>query len=1185
MLEFSLTGLLDRIGEQPGFRSLLVDLSNLDAGESVGPLGLPESARAPVVAALIRGLRTPVLCVTAQPDDARSLADQLGAYLPEKERVHLVPAPDALPFERLPWDPSTRELRLGALAALHRGRTAVAAGPAPVLVAPLRAVLMRTMSAEEFSSDSGALAIGDRVGLTELLRRLERMGYEPVSTVHSPGQMAHRGGIVDVFCPGEESPVRLEWFGDEIDSLRRFDPVTQRSESEIEEMLLVPASEALPGRGPEATSQLDHLDYGRLHPLAETELRRQRESLSAGERFSGMEFYGHLLHPGGANLVDHLPPEGWLVLDSPDRLGVTAQGLHGQARTIFKEQVESGELPSEWPVDPLATWAEAQASAARHRQLVLGRAAADTESHDGLAGAFGAPPRYGGHIEEAVLETAQMTEEGRAVVVVTRQAPRFSELLGQAGIHVQPTSELPSAPGTSGLAVIHGAMAAGWTLNSESQQTVLLTDGELFGWRMPRRRRPARAVETASPADYFSEYTPEDYVVHIEHGIGLFRGIQRMQVGGIERDYLTIEYAQGDMLYVPTHQADRVSRYVGAGDVTPAVSRLGTADWERAKKRAKREVEDIARELLTLYARREIAQRSAFASDTAWQADMEAAFPYLETDDQLQAIEEVKRDMESRRPMDRLVVGDVGFGKTEVAVRAAFKAVMAGRQVAVLAPTTVLVQQHFETFAERMGPFPVRVEFLSRFRPRREQREVHDRLAEGDVDIVIGTHRLLSSDVRFKDLGLLIVDEEHRFGVKHKEQLRELRQDVDTLTMTATPIPRTMHMALSGLRDLTTIRTPPEERLPVVTHVGPYDDGIIRQAVRREISRQGQVFYVFNRVMGIGVAAKRLGKLVPEATIAVAHGQMKEDELAQSMLNFVAGISDILVCTSIIESGLDIPNANTLIVERADRFGLAQLHQLRGRVGRSAQRAYAYFLYPQGHSLPPDAEARLDALAESADLGAGFRIAMRDLEIRGAGEILGARQHGQVAAIGLDLYTRLLAQAIKKLQADRPTSSEKVQEELAEIDPGTLPTVDLPLDAFLPEEYVGETAERTRLYRRMAAADDLVEVDEIERELVDRFGSPPEEVANLLQVLRLRVLAHLAGAENVGREGQMVAVRWGDSHSLDRTSLKLRLGRQVRIGRHQISISISGPPQRWLVDLRSTLEEAARIEGPRCRST
>jgi transcription-repair coupling factor (superfamily II helicase) len=806
---------------------------------------------------------------------------------------------------------------------------------------------------------------------------------------------------------------------------------------------------------------------------------------------------------------------------------------------------------------------------------------ADPTAPAALGPSFALPPRYGGRVEEAVLDVAALAEQGKAVVVVSRQAPRFSELLAEAGLTAAATPALPEAPGAGGLAVVHGALAEGWALDGPAG-LVVLTDHELFGWRMPHRRRGARPASVTRAADYFAELTPGDYVVHVEHGIGIFRGLTRMRVGNIEREYLCIEYAQGDKVYVPTHQTDRVARYVG-GAAEPTIHRLGTMDWDRAKARARREVESIAHELLELYARRELAQRHAFALDTPWQAEMEAAFPYLETDDQLRAIDQVKRDMESDRPMDRLVVGDVGFGKTEVALRAAFKAVMDGRQVAVLAPTTVLAQQHLDTFRQRLAPFPVRVEVLSRFRSRADQARVLERLASGDVDILVGTHRLLSDDVRFKNLGLLIVDEEHRFGVKDKERLRRLRQGVDTLTLTATPIPRTMHMALSGLRDLTTIDTPPEERLPVVTHVGPWDENLVRQAIRREIGRRGQVFYVTHKVMGIELTADKIQRLVPEARVGLAHGQLREDQLSAAMLDFVADRVDVLVCTSIIESGLDIPNANTLVIERADRFGLAQLHQLRGRVGRGPQRAYAYILYPSGFELPPEARDRLEALADASDLGAGLRIAMRDLEIRGAGEILGARQHGQVAAIGLDLYTRLLAEAIKKLRADAPGPDDALREELADIDPGRLPTVDLPLDAYLPEGYVAETNERTRLYQRMAMADTLTAVAEIEHELADRFGRPPAEVAHLLAVLHLRVLAALAGAQSVGHDGGAAVIRWGSGHPLQREALKSLLEPGARIGRHQVSLAVSGPADGWLPRLRQALEAAAKVEGGRAR--
>ena len=1178
MRDFSVAGLSRLLSQLDACETLARSVTRLAPGTTLGPLGLPEAVRPATVAALAELTTVPMLWILEQPDEARAAFESLQAYLSDPTRAKVLPAPDALPFERMAWDPATREARMTTLAALRRWADEPATG-APVVVATMRGIMTRTLPPAAFGAGSAALRPGDRVRISDLLRDLARLGYEPVPTVSEPGEVARRGGIVDVFPSSAAAPTRIEWLGDEIESMRWFDPTSQRSREASAELQIVPAREALPERGPEIAERVRNLALHRLHPLAEGELRRQADHLQSAEPFAGIEFFGPLLHPEETTALDYFPATALVITDRRAALEAAALAVADQADTIRSEQVEAGELPPDWPGRPVVGATDVLRALDARAHLALGHlGAAEDEGHD-LSRRFGQATRHGGQIEEAMVEILESISSGAAVIVVSRQAPRLCELLAAEGVAVAPTTDLDRVPGGGGLAIVHGALDGGWTLDVGGHRLLLTTDTELFGWRMPHRRRRAPRSEAVRTTDYFAEISPGDYVVHIEHGIGLFRGFRRMAVDGVEREYLHLEYAQGDTLYVPTHQADRVARYVGPSNGSPAVSRLGTADWERAKQRARRAVEDIARELLVLYARREVARRAPFSQDTPWQAEMEAAFPFLETDDQLRAIDDVKRDMESERPMDRLVVGDVGFGKTEVALRAAFKAVMAGRQVAVLAPTTVLAQQHYETFRRRFLPFPVRVEMLSRFRSRAEQNVVVDRLATREIDIVIGTHRLLSADVRFHSLGLLIVDEEHRFGVKHKERLRQLREGIDTLTLTATPIPRTMHMALSGLRDLTTIDTPPDERLPVVTHVGPYEENLVRQAVRRELARRGQVFYVRNRVTGIEHAAAKVRKLVPEARIGIAHGQMREDELARAMLDFVGGVTDVLVCTSIIESGLDIPNANTLIVSRADRFGLAQLHQLRGRVGRGALRAYAYLLYAPGQELSREAQDRLEALADASALGSGFRLAMRDLEIRGAGDILGARQHGQVAAIGLDLYTRLLAQAINKLQVDTPTLPDHVSRELAEIDPGTLPTVDLPLDAYLPETYVPQTGDRTRLYRRMAVIDTPSQADDLARELADRFGPPPREVANLVDVLRLRVLAHISGARSVGNEGGWAVVRWPESRALGRSALKARLEHGARVGRHQVSVPIPGPPSRWLPRLIDTLGMIATLEA------
>ncbi|RME55252.1 MAG: transcription-repair coupling factor, partial [Caldilineae bacterium] len=706
----------------------------------------------------------------------------------------------------------------------------------------------------------------------------------------------------------------------------------------------------------------------------------------------------------------------------------------------------------------------------------------------------------------------------------------------------------------------------------DGARVLLLTDAELFGWQKTATRKQRRTQSTVAPELFFADVKPGDYVVHMEHGIGQYEGLVKLELGGVEREYLQVNYAQGDKLYVPVHQADRLSKYVGAGDsgVPPAITRLGTADWQLAKARAQRAVEEIAEDLLALYAERELVRGHAFSPDSTWQEEMEAAFPFQETEDQLQVIQEVKRDMESEQPMDRIIIGDVGYGKTEVAVRAAFKAVMDGKQVAVLVPTTVLAQQHFRTFSQRLAPFPVRVEMLSRFRTPAQQQAVLRGLEDGTVDIVIGTHRLLSQDVTFKDLGLLVVDEEQRFGVAHKERLKQLRTQVDVLTLSATPIPRTLHMSLSGVRDMSTITTPPQERLPVRTVLSEYDEVLVRQAIQRELERGGQVFFVHNRVRGLQVLAQRVQRLVPDAVVAVAHGQMPERALEETMLRFAEGEIDVLVCTTIVENGLDIRRANTMIINRADHFGLAQLYQLRGRVGRGAERGYCYLLHDKHKALSFDARRRLEALLESSEeLGAGFRIAMRDLEIRGAGELLGARQHGQIAAVGFDLYTRLLTQAVNDLRRKKKqfeAATGRGDEATATRSPETGPhqegpplpfamddplappvTLDLPFVAEIPARYVPEEELRLQLYRRIAGLSTEEEIEAMRQELVDRFGKDPEtstvpeEIANLFYQILVKARALKAGVPNIGRRRDQIAIRIPEMPDKARRALQQRL--------------------------------------------
>jgi transcription-repair coupling factor (superfamily II helicase) len=709
-----------------------------------------------------------------------------------------------------------------------------------------------------------------------------------------------------------------------------------------------------------------------------------------------------------------------------------------------------------------------------------------------------------------------MVEQRQRVFVVSHQANRLAELLQKEDIHTSPSSQIEQIPPPGSITVLQGSLDGGWLLDD---RLTLITDVELFGFvKQPRagRKRPI-------PHQWFlPQLAPGDYVVHVDHGIARFHGLARRPSDGTEREYLVLEYAAGDKLYVPTERIDRVSRYIGAGDQAPHLSRLRTPEWQRIKKRVKESVAEIARELLDLYAAREVAPGFAFSADSLWQQELEASFPYMETPDQIEAIMTVKEDMEKAKPMDRLICGDVGYGKTEIALRAAFKAVMDNKQVAILVPTTVLAQQHLITFTERLQTFPLRVEMLSRFCPPEKEREILEGLANGTVDMCIGTHRLLQKDVTFRDLGVVIIDEEQQFGVVQKEKLKQIRREVDTLALSATPIPRTLHMSLTGIRDMSIVETPPEERLSVQTYVGVYDGTLVRQVVLRELERNGQIFFVHNRVQSIAWAASKLQDLVPEARIAIAHGRMPEEQLEKVMTDFIAGKYDILMTTTIIQLGLDMPNVNTLIIDQADRFGLAQLYQLRGRVGRGINQAYAYFFFDKGKQLTPQAYKRLRTIFEATELGSGFGIAMKDLEIRGAGNLLGVKQSGHIAALGFDLYCQLLAEAVEELKAKQTGEARRgiVAGEAKE-----LPGISLPLDAHIPEEYVPNLNTRLSLYHRLARFEHIEEVEDLAREFKDRFGPLPQPVENLLYIVKIKVLATRAEVSSVSTQGRQIVIK------------------------------------------------------------
>lgn len=1175
-------------------------MSRLNAAPRVTePLEVLDAARPFVLAALQANRTLPMVVVTARTERAKQLWGDLLAWSGQPERIYYFTEPEPLLYERMPWSSETIAMRLAALATLALGaegaRPSAPAGGAilpapplpPVIVTTMRALMTRTAPPEAFRHGVMNLRAGENLALLGMLRAWAALGYEAAPVVDAPGLYSRRGGIVDIWLPSQPEPVRIEFIGDEVETLRTFDPTTQRSGRAIDTLLITPASEAEIQRAPHVAEIARTWDMSNVHPVAANTFRQDFEALENRQRFRGIEFYLPYFYDQSGTLLDYLPEGALVVLDDWQELEAMTEQFEQQAEQVRADLEGRGELPRHL-AKPYFTWQELRAKLMAHTRLLLDyRGVEDAPSLPFVPG-----ERFGGQVKRVVDEMMRLRQLERArVIAVTRQAERLSELLREREFYVKPKGEILRPPEAGQVLLVQGALTEGFSLRvggsegngkdgASEYNLFLFTDAEIFGWSRPKPRRLAAPYARGqSPEAFFSDLDEGDLVVHIDHGIGIFRGLKKLELGGPDTEYLLLEYAQGDRLYVPVHQLDRLSRYVAPGGHKPALHRLGTAEWAQVKERTKKAVADIARDLLELYATREIVGGHAFPEDTQWQHELEASFPYVETPDQLTVIEQVKQDMQKLRPMDRLVVGDVGYGKTEVALRAAFKAVMDGKQVAMLVPTTVLAQQHYNTFKERLAPFPVSLEMLSRFRSDKEQDQIVERLADGAVDIVIGTHRLLSKDVVFKDLGLLIVDEEQRFGVAHKERLKQLRAQVDVLTLTATPIPRTLYMSLSGARDMSTIDTPPEERLPIRTYVAAYEEGLVRDAILREMDRGGQVFFVHNRVQGIGILTDQLRKLVPEARIGIGHGQMPEEQLETVMSDFAAGKYDVLVCTTIIESGIDVPNANTIIINNADKFGLAQLYQLRGRVGRSAARAYAYFLYNKQAQLSDEARERLQTIAEAAELGAGFQVAMRDLEIRGAGEILGARQSGHIAAVGLDLYARLLAGAIQEAREKLEPDGHGAHNGKHGVNPAqrllNAPSIDLPLASQIPEDYVTDAALRLRLYRRLADVSDEKQVADTAREFQDRFGPLPEQVENLLYLLRLKLAATRVNAATVTLDDGRLMVRFRDEDSARMERLNKRWGQRVRASRDRLWVPGPEIDPQWRDHLMQVIRSLA----------
>jgi len=1086
----------------------------------------PPAVRPLVVAGLAAdapvGAQRPVLAVTATEREAADLSSALGSLLPA-DAVALFPAWETLPHERLSPRSDTVGQRLAVLRRLaHPDPSDPLTAPLRVVVAPVRAVL-QPLVAGLGDLKPVRVRAGDSVELDEVVQALVDAGYARVDLVEKRGDIAVRGGILDVFPPTEEHPLRLEFWGDSVEEIRYFQVADQRSISKpghaggtAEAGLFAPPCREL---------LLTDTVRERARALAAEHpaLAEVLNKIADGVAVEGMEAFAPVLCDRMELLLDLLPEGTHIVGCDPERIRTRAEELVATSQEFLDASWINAASGGEAPIDLGGSAYQSIAELrSRARELGLpwwtvtpfdpGNPAAAEDDHSVVVGAS-ATDAYRGDTERAIADVKSWLHEGWRVVLLTPgqgPAERLASMLRDAGLGTQLRDALPEPPEPAVATVTTGLLEHGFVWRSV--RTVLLTETDLVGQRsstrdmrrMPSRRRGVDPLQLK----------PGDYVVHEQHGIGRYVEMVSRTIQGATREYLVIEYAPskrgqpGDRLFVPTDQLDEVTRYVG-GD-SPTLSKMGGSDWAKAKSRARKAVREIAGDLIRLYSARHASPGHAFSPDTPWQRELEDAFPYVETPDQLAAIEEVKRDMEKPVPMDRLICGDVGYGKTEVAVRAAFKAVQDGKQVAVLVPTTLLVQQHLSTFTERYASFPVTVRPLSRFQSDAEIERIREGMRTGEVDVVIGTHRLLSPETQFKDLGLVIIDEEQRFGVEHKEALKRLRTQVDVLSMSATPIPRTLEMGLTGIREMTTILTPPEERHPVLTFVGPYDEKQIAAAIRRELMREGQVFFVHNRVASIERAAATVSRLVPEARVAWAHGQMNEHQLERVMVDFWEKKFDVLVCTTIVESGLDVPNANTLIVDRADTYGLAQLHQLRGRVGRGRERAYAYFLYPPDKPLTETAHERLATVAQHTESGAGMYVAMKDLEIRGAGNILGTEQSGSIAGVGFDLYVRMVGEAVRELKGDQSAAQEVETK------------VELPINAHIPHDYVPGERLRLEAYRRIAEVASEDDIAAIREELLDRYGEPPQPVDNLLAVARFRVLARSAGLTDVVLQGTQI---------------------------------------------------------------
>lgn len=1116
--------------------------------------GVSDARVAPCAAELIREEEQSLIIVSGSIR-AQRLAEDL-SFFTEDRTIMVLPEEDQffLRYEARNQDKLIE--RMKALKALRKGEPVI-------VVAPVSAAVKKLTPHRNFEQSTVKLILGQDTDPEELKKSLVSMGYEYVSMVESPGQFSIRGGITDIYTPDGAYPYRVELFGTEVDSIRTFDPDTQRSVDSLKSVEVYPAkqltiSEELFRKTAEFVEKEYEKQARKLeknHGDAAAKLRETKNQLCEyilnTPNMSLLENYIHYFYSEPEYIWDYMT-SGRVMLDDPERTFETLNAREKEMKEDFKVLLERGEAI---PQDAALICGKAQLQDVLERKdtVIFTPFPKRIKGIDNFDKIYNVNSRqminFGGNLDLLESELKNYVKKGYKITIVSSSNARIENL-----------REFTSRINTGGNIVFRrGSLTAG--MDFPEEKLCWISDNDIFRYsKKPKKKRKYR--DKGQKLESFTDLRTGDYVVHENHGIGRFTGIEQLKVQGEKKDYIRIKYAGNDVLYVPVEQMDLVQRYIGGESSVPRVNKLSGGEWKATKARAKAAIAVFAKDLIDLYAQRKMEKGYAFSRDTTWQKEFEDSFPYEETQDQLRAAEEIKEDMEKPFPMDRLLCGDVGFGKTEVAARALFKCVAEGKQAAVLVPTTILANQHYYTLKERFENFPFKVEMLSRFRNASRQKEIMDELKQGKIDLIIGTHKLLSKELQFKDLGLLVVDEEQRFGVEHKEKIKQIKKNVDVLTLSATPIPRTLNMSLTGIKDMSLIEEPPEERYPVQTYVLEQDNGLIRDIIQREIARGGQVYVVFNRVRGILNIADLIQELVPEARIAVGHGQMNETALEEAMLSFISGESNVLISTTIVESGIDIPNANTMIIMDSDRYGLSQLYQLRGRVGRSNKQAYAYLMYQKDKVLTETAEKRLKAIREFTEFGSGFKVAMRDLEIRGAGNMLGTEQSGHMVNIGYELYCKMVDDAVRALQG------EIVNEEKEEI------TVNLKASAYIPEEYIYEESIKLQMYKKIAAVRSRDDEDEIIDELIDRFGDVPQPAINLIKISHIRYLAGLLSITDIQQQGNKVILNFAEKNALSGFGLAdatARFGPKLFIHGGQV------PFVRLTVNEKKNLEETLEL--------